>query len=76
MSNVRHFKGVQAAQAESLHDHPEEVPSFNRAQFDSSYVIVRYCAEISNITEGEHIIRRLLQTVAYLERRHGLKGKK
>jgi hypothetical protein len=70
--NVRHIPKRDQPTPVRSHDHPEERQSFNRAQFSSSMVIVRFCAETSTEDEGEYIIRNLEQTVAFLRRRHGM----
>ncbi len=67
---------IPQAERVRSHDHPEEQASFVRAQFNSQMVIVRFCAETADPTEAEYILRNLLQTVAFLERRHDLKSAK
>lgn len=47
--------------------------SSRKAEFQSHMVIIRHLAETADKEEGEYIYRNLLQTCAYLERKHGLK---
>lgn len=69
---VRHIPKRDLPTPVRAHDYPEERQSFNRAQFNAQMVIVRFCAETSDAVEGEYIYRNLLQTAAFLERKHGL----
>lgn len=47
--------------------------TFERATFKSHLVMIQYCAESADEREAEYIMRNLLQTVAFLEKKHELK---
>lgn len=52
---------------------PMPMKSLERAQFDSSMVMVAYAVSNSTADDAQHFARRLKEELAFLCRKHGIR---